>query len=166
MLRSHDSDVVLGLVANAFGVASVGVDRFLSTLFVVVAALDLLVSRRVVAVGVVVLLFGVVVVVGAASGRGGERNSFVLRRVLYEDGLFDLDLVLADPTFVAHPERPPYEEDAGEDDLSRKFVPPGVDVLGVADEEGPLAMVFDVKVVVNTLEEKSGTLIFYTSKHF
>jgi hypothetical protein len=60
--------------------------------------------------------------------------------------------VFADPAFVTHSEGPADEKYAGEDYLSRKFFPPGADVLGVADEEGPFAMILDVKVVVNAVK--------------
>lgn len=50
---------------------------------------------------------------------------------------------------VTHSERPTEEEEAREDDSSRAVVPPRADIVGVADEEGPLPMVLDVKVVVD-----------------
>jgi hypothetical protein len=61
-----------------------------------------------------------------------------------------LNNVFANTTLVAHPEGPANEEDTRENNLGRKFIPPWADVLGVADEEGPLAMVFNVEIVVDT----------------
>ncbi len=66
-----------------------------------------------------------------------------------------LNNVFSNPSFVAHSKWPSDEENAWENDLCRKFVPPRADVLGVADEEGPFAMILDVEVVVDTAMENN-----------
>ena len=69
--------------------------------------------------------------------------------------------MFANSSLVAHSERPSDEEDTWEDNLCWKFIPPRADVLGVADEEGPLAMIFDVEVVVDAVLKSNDNLRFF-----
>ena len=57
--------------------------------------------------------------------------------------------MFSNPSFVAHSERPSNKKDARESNFSWSFVPPRTYIIRIANEEGPLLVVFHVKVVVD-----------------
>lgn len=57
--------------------------------------------------------------------------------------------MLGDLPVIAHPEGPAAEQDAGHEGAPDARIPPRRNEVRVADEEGPFAVVFDVKVVVD-----------------